>query len=500
VTSVCEVSALTIPARSSYVQVASAYVQAVACHFGFSDEQSRQLAEALGLILKDLMVHAFEPNNSQEVHISCEYLPVGLKAVIKEQGLPLAQEELPSLDASRRSAFPKRLGDQLACVQDVWDEASFQNKGPAGAAVQLVKYFSGCGVEPATGLYLVSPDATPVPGPGEPETFQVRPFTPADAQAVVRLFYLTYGYSYPHEYLYYPERLIALNATGSLRSLVAVSPQGELAGHVALFFSPDHPNLAEIGAGVVNPDFRGHRCLQQLTEQALAEAQQCHIQALFGQLVTNHTYSQKVAETFDFKPCGLLVGCGSASLSFKKIHEDLSQRESLILMYRGIRPISPVSIYLPTQHTEWISRLYAWLGMNPLILSPPGDLKATLPLQGHLELITYPDSGIAVIKVGAIGRETPDDIRHTLKHLCQARFDVIQLQMDLGQPAVPELAVHSETLGFFLAGLLPGLNGAQTLILQYLNNVPIDYDQIRLDSLQAQEVLAYVKGLDPNLL
>jgi len=53
---------------------------------------------------------------------------------------------------------------------------------------------------------------------------------------------------------------------------------------------------------------------------------------------------------------------------------------------------------------------------------------------------------------------------------------------------------------FFFAGILPGLNDAQTMILQYLNNVPIDYDQIQLYSPPAQEILTCVRGLDPNRL
>jgi serine/threonine-protein kinase RsbW len=499
VTSTCEITTLTIPARSTYVPVASSYVQAVASHFGFDDGEGRQLADAFSLLLKDLLDHAFEPNNTEEVHISCERIPMGLKTVIREKGLPLAPDELPTLAASRHSGFPLRLGEHLTYVQDAWDEAFFQNLGPAGAAVQLVKYSTGSRVEPVSGPTPAAPPQ-PIPGPGEPESFQVRPFIPADAQAVVRLFYRTYGYSYPHEYLYYPERLTALNTEGSLRSLIAVSHEGELAGHIALFLSPDHPSLAEIGAAVVNPDSRGHSCLLQLTEHALAEARQCQLQALFGQAVTNHTYSQKVAESFQFTPCGLLVGYGPASLTFKKIHEDLPQRESLLLLYRGLIPISPIAIYAPARHEEWIRKIYAGLGMKPAILTPPGDLQGNLPGQGHIELSTYQTTGTATIRVKSIGQETPEDIRHALKHLCQARFEVIQLNIDLGQPGAPELISRCEPLGFFVGGILPGLNDAQTMILQYLNNVPIDYDQIQLYSPLAQEILTYVKGLDPNRL
>jgi serine/threonine-protein kinase RsbW len=36
-------------------------------------------------------------------------------------------------------------------------------------------------------------------------------------------------------------------------------------------------------------------------------------------------------------------------------------------------------------------------------------------------------------------------------------------------------------------------------MLQYLNNVPIDYDAIQVKSAMAKKLLAYVKEQDPNL-
>ena len=78
-----------------------------------------------------------------------------------------------------------------------------------------------------------------------------------------------------------------------------------------MFFHKESPTLAEMGAAVVHPDFRGHGCLRQLTEYALAEAQRRQLQALHARPVTNHIYSQKVSEELGFKPCGLLRGIRS---------------------------------------------------------------------------------------------------------------------------------------------------------------------------------------------
>jgi GNAT superfamily N-acetyltransferase len=495
----CEISTLTIPARASYAPVAAAYVAAVAGQFGFPADQSRQLGQSLLLVLEELLARAFSPADNQAVQLACEFLPEGLKISLREQGLPLTQAELSTLTPERPTCPIVQFGENSACVRDVWDEVAFLNLGRAGAELRLLKYFAGAKPASAEEVCPVSPvPSPPGPVPGTPQIFTLRPFAPADAQAVVRLLYRTYGYSYPFEHLYYPERLTALNAAGTLQSLVAVSSQGELAGHVALFFSPERPALAEMGAAVVHPDFRGHGCLRQLTDYAVTEARRRQLHGLYGRPVTNHTYSQQVGEAAGFTPCGLLLGFGPAFLSFKQIHDDLSQRESLELIYLSLFPPLPGPVFLPHRHRDFLLHLYAGLGMSPEVIPLPGDPLPT-GTPGHLDLSTHQTSATANLKLKAVGPDTPAELKRTLKHLCQARFEVILLELDLSRPALALLVPACESLGFFFAGLLPGGDGSQTLILQYLNNVPLDYDRIQLHSPLAREILAYVKQADPNV-
>ena len=496
----CETFSLTIPAQVSSAGVASVYLEAVAGQFGFKADQSRQLAQSLLIILQDLISQAFGLGENQEVQISCQRLPIGLQVTIGEKGLPLSETELASLAVDPQACPLVRLEDHLTCVRAVWDEALFRNLGRAGGQVELIKYFPG-GSESRQQVCPAAPLSAPFdPLEAKIETFVIRPFSPTDAQGVIRLLYRTYGYSYPFEHLYYPERLIALNADGSLLSLVAVSSRETLVGHLAMFFHQESPTLAEMGAAVVHPDFRGHGCLRQLTEYALAEAQRRQLQAIHARPVTNHIYSQKVSEEVGFKPCGLLVGFGPAFMSFKKIHENLSQRESMIQIFRSLRPLSPIKIFPPSRHRDFILKLYAGLEMTPEAEDAAGESPLPDSPAGDLEINTFPTGGIALIKMKAIGPDSFNQLRQHLKHLCLAHFEVIHLHLDLCRPAVAQLASQCESLGFFFAGILPGLNNTQTLILQYLNNVPLDYDKIQLHSPQARELLDYVKQADPNRL
>ena len=121
----CGTSSLTIPAQVSYAGVASVYLEAVAGMYGFNADQSRQLAQSLLIILQDLISQAFAPGENQEVQISAQPLPIGLKITIGETGLPLSSAELASLAADPQTCPLVRLEDHLTCVREIWDEASF---------------------------------------------------------------------------------------------------------------------------------------------------------------------------------------------------------------------------------------------------------------------------------------------------------------------------------------------------------------------------------------
>ena len=71
--------------------------------------------------------------------------------------------------------------------------------------------------------------------------------------------------------------------------------------------------------------------------------------------------------------------------------------------------------------------------------------------------------------------------------------------MNLSNPLTAGIAAQIEKLGFFFGGILPhGYKNGDALILQYLNNVSIDYDAIQVESAIARKLLAYVREQDPN--
>ena len=104
----------------------------------------------------------------------------------------------------------------------------------------------------------------------------------------------------------------------------------------------------------------------------------------------------------------------------------------------------------------------------------------------------------ARIDVHRYGTDVTSLVKTRLRELCLERYDVIHLYLDLMDQRTSELVPRFEEMGFFFSGILPAALPGDALILQYLNNVPIDYEKIRVVSDAARELLAYVRKHDPN--
>jgi len=118
-------------------------------------------------------------------------------------------------------------------------------------------------------------------------------------------------------------------------------------------------------------------------------------------------------------------------------------------------------------------------------------------IQSDVEVEVKDSLNFANIYINDCGENIKLEITQRLKELCQKKIETIDLYLDLCDDNSVNYVEDIEELGFFFAGVFPN-DKKQYLVLQYLNNVPIDYKRIVLVSDFAQELGAYVKKCDPN--
>jgi serine/threonine-protein kinase RsbW len=220
---------------------------------------------------------------------------------------------------------------------------------------------------------------------------------------------------------------------------------------------------------------------------------------ILGQAVTNHTFSQQAAHKLGLKDIAVLLGYLPTSMEFKGVGDALSQRVSVVVHFMYLHKPTAITIFPPTHHRELVAALYRSLGVVPTVEMPESH-EAVLPdVDSSLKVDIITSLSVAHIAIRTYGRNVVEEVRARVRYLCLQKIELISLYLDLLDPLTLHLTGEFEKQGFFFAGILPGATPkGDALILQYLNNVPIDYGKIKVASAQEKDLLAYIERTDPN--
>jgi serine/threonine-protein kinase RsbW len=169
-------------------------------------------------------------------------------------------------------------------------------------------------------------------------------------------------------------------------------------------------------------------------------------------------------------------------------------------LYLQVPPPHALELYAPDHHKDMIAELYKELGVRP-------EIKKSLPTKIQKTTATsvvktkqVPSMNYVRMIIERYGNNIVGEIKNKIREICLQKTDIVNLFLNLSDPLTGTYTGQFEDLGFFFSGILPGgFKNGHALILQYLNNVPIDYDAIQVESAIARKILAYVRKQDPNV-
>jgi len=495
--SACAPSRLSIPNDPFYVEPTCRYAAEVAHQIGFDAVLAQQISAGLRQALTSLLRYSFEPGEKALVELVCERIPAGLRISLRDRGLPLSAGDPGSVDVGSGADNP------LYGLNDYFDEVHFHNRGPAGKEIVLCKHLPDPSLaEYAAACALDTAEASDAERPGAPAEIHctVRPLKASEAHEVSKAVYTAYGYSYPHEHVYYPEKIAELNRRGEIFSVVAVADNGEIAGHCSLQLWEENPCIAELTQGVVKPRFRSQGCFARLTEYLIETARTQDLTGVFGEAVTAHPYSQRAALQFGLRDCALFLGLIPATAEFKGLKRGgFAERGSMLVQFRHLKVPPPTPVFAPAAHRAMIAAIYANLGITPDWRSPSAESDPQVAEASAMAVKLSRALNLARIRIDRWGPDAIDILRRHVKELCLHQRQVIHLLLGLADPATAVLAQRCEELGFFFAGVLPcGLPSGDALILQYLNNFAVRYEALQTASEFAARLAAYVQKHDPS--
>lgn len=493
-----ENSLLTIPNDLLYLPAIQAFISEVADKVGFSRRDTTMMLIAVEEAVVNVVKHAFEPDEQATFQVIVAPGKTNITIIIKDKGLPYSPNLIPEYNAPSDIDGTANTGLGSYLIKKGVDEIFFHNLGRDGKELHLVKYLPYRSVQDMSTASELERFPEPVKTvPVEKKPFSIRLIQPSEVYDVSKLFYRAYGYTYGIDTIYYPEKLAERHAEGTIISVVTVGADNRVVGHAALVRDDVKSKTAEAAMAVVEPSYRGHGCQSIMIARLVDEARQAGLAGIFSKAVTNHVYAQKAGQKAGFKRCAIVAGLIPADRSFKGIHASLSQRESVAYGYLPVNDPGNIALFLPPTHADMIKKTYASLGIDRIFTEIPVE-QDTSEETGDVKVAVVPGYNRAVIEIRKYGQQTIPHLHHILKTLCYQKIEQITLYMNLEDPSLCHITDECEEMGFFYAGILPFSHVGDALLMQYLNNVPIDYGRINIACEMGQQILEYVRSSDPN--
>jgi len=493
---------LSVPCDLSYLRIVQTFVREVARQFGFSGDDLYKIELALEEGVTNVMEHAFadddEPN---PFDIICERVKLGMRIIIKEKGIPFDPRQLPHFDPIKNIEQASPSGMGLFLMRESMDEVAFFNLGPEGKETHLIKYLPAKNIEeyltPAECRDEPAPVDAPVKTAGKIH-YTVRRMEPGEAIEVSRCAYKSHGYTFFDDHIYYPDRIIELNATDEMISTVAVTEENTFMGHAAFLYPAPGARIAEFTFVFVNQAYRSQGCMGRLCEFLLTIPKKHELAGTYSYSVANHAFTQRGVLKLGFNDCGILLATSPATWRFKGITEENEQRISVVLSFKYIQTPPARSLYAPPEHREMIARLYENIRAGHIFTIPSMAAPPFIGDESIIETSVFASESCGEIWVNRYGSHIVREVRGILRDLCLKQIAAINLFLRLEDPTTYFVTEELEKLGFFFAGILPETNIGDVLILQYLNNVALNYDTVQVYSDTAKAILAYIRARDPN--
>jgi hypothetical protein len=323
-----------------------------------------------------------------------------------------------------------------------------------------------------------------------------------DAEQLGDLVYSTYGLTYHRSFLYDADRVLELSAEGALHSMIAVDGDtGEVVGHQALirpWFENADPlapgrgaAVLEDGLSIVRPDQRGRG-----VQNTLAMALLMHIQprnpdlrGVYIKCVTTSVASQRSTRHFLGRASALFLAGVPA---WVVMDGDKGPKEPLttILVHCVVGDRHPARVPVPARHAELLGQLYREMGL-PRELDP---IAAGASGSGEARVSTWfdPARRQGVVRLLEPGADLVELLDERVRWMIGGHIEHVTVLLPLATPGAAAAVPALEERGLFFGGVIPDLEGHDTLVLERISATELDTDRIQVVGAEAELLKGYV--------
>jgi serine/threonine-protein kinase RsbW len=472
---------MTVVAKKELIPAITSAVRSIALQFGFDEKEVLQLELIVEEASLNVIEHAFEEGEMGLFDVIIDRKPGQLVIAIEDMGLPF---DFTKADSSENSGLGMLLIKSLA------DEVKFINLGRKGKRIELIKSLRYKDIEEYVSADELG-ESKNLPKALADEQLSFVMMKTEEAVNLARCVYRSYGYSYPNDTIYFPERRKELLDSGIIEACIVLNSSDEVVGHLAMLKDTKDAKVGESGQAVVDPRYRGRSLFKEMKIFLSEHARNKGMYGLYSEAVSIHPYTQKGNISLGAHETGFLLAFAPESMNFKQIKDKQKQRQTTVLFYHRINEEPHRDVYLPYHHATIIKMIYEKqaLNRNFAILK-----KENISCEGKsvIDLKVLPDLALAFLQVQSFGEDFEGLVEFRLKEMLKRKMDCIYIDLPLSMKETPYFCAIIEQFGFFFAGIIPELYDGDVLRLQYLNNLEVDSKDICTASDFGRELLNYV--------
>ena len=433
----------------------------------------------------------------EPIIVKCVEIPKGVRVSVLDKGKPdiVNFNELDESNLSEEELV-KNLDKMI--MKGISDRVEYRNLGMDGKEIVIEFYVDDVSIVESEIIHQKSAaDLSKHKWSGE--DVKVFPMSDEDAIEVSRCVFDVYGYTYPKEDFYYPERLNRLQKTGEIFCAVAKLPDSSVAGSGVISRSTGIPGLFEFQSLVVKKEYRGLGVAKKIADFLIEHEKKNvpEVEGFFTESVTNHPFSQKILMKDGFSITGFFFGLIPESVNFKGFESKSNKRISTVFNVLRVKPWNNLTLHIPEKHGKIIKLIYSQFNTVPKLITDeilPEDFS-----KSFIDTIFIENMKLGIVMIKSIGGDFENLIKHRIFKLKSDGVEVISIYLNMNSTNAPWAASLLENYGFVFTGVLPGNDTFHPMLLQWFGGVSFDINKIEVPFEIGEMLLEHIKNHDKSL-
>jgi anti-sigma regulatory factor (Ser/Thr protein kinase)/N-acetylglutamate synthase-like GNAT family acetyltransferase len=465
---------LTLHNHANIIGPATDFAYKWGLNVGLSDAKSMRLALAVDELVTDVVRFAF-PRREATFTVTFRADLSTAEVILHERGEPFDPARHP-YDPAQARAEGNFEGAGFAVMQHCVDDFVFLNRGREGKEFRLVQHIEAEHIADRP----PSEEEWTSEAHRDGVQYHLSMVSPDDAEAVAKLIYRTYDYTYAKEDLYYPDRIARALDDGSKFGVLLRTDRGRPVGYFAVLQAPDS-EIGEVGEAVVAPNHRRRGLMKRMLHALIDEAEARGMLGVFGEAVTVHDISQRVNHHFGMVSTALLLGIFPPE-RFLGLAEDSDHPITVVIDFRPLEFYGTVAPFLPAPYANLLTSVYDALGATVVAPSAAPVPLDAFPATTHLDAQIQYTHHHVVFVIEDPGADLVSQVQQALDDLTDEDMHVAFVDLPLNDPCTPVAADLLRDAGFVLAGLMPRFHHDRDFLRMQRPLVALDPADIRVYS------------------